>query len=77
LEPSEHKEPEKQVGKMKPRNKGLKKELEEKGHNLLDEDLNMEERISLEINQDREYWLDKVNYHWRSFSTRPIEITNY
>ena len=36
---------------------------EEKGHNLLDEDLDMEERIALEINEDREYWLDKVNDH--------------
>ena len=30
---------------------------------MLDEDLDMEDIISLEINKDREYLLDKVNEH--------------
>jgi len=36
---------------------------EEKEHNLLDENLDMEDRIALEINEDRKYWLSKVNGH--------------
>jgi len=52
----------KQVRKKRPRTKGLKKALkEEKGHNLLDEDLDIEDRIALKINEDRQYWLSKVN----------------
>ena len=64
LETSEHEETKKKVKKKRPRTKGLKKALkEEKGHNLLDENLDMEDRIALEINEDKEYWLDKVNDH--------------
>lgn len=63
LETIEHEETEKQVRKKRWRTKGLKKELkEEKWYNLLD-DLDMEDRISLEINENSEYWLDKVNDH--------------
>jgi len=62
LEPSEHEETEKQVRKKRPWTKGLKKALkEEKEHNLPHEDLDMEDRIPLEVNEDREYWLNKVN----------------
>jgi len=64
LEPSDHEENEEQVRKKRPRTKVIKKaSKEKKGHNLLDEDLDMEDRIALEINEDREYWLDKVNDH--------------
>jgi len=64
LETSEHEETKKKVKKKRPRTKGLKKALkEEKGHNLLDEDLDMDDKISLEINEDREYWIDKVKKH--------------
>ena len=38
-----------------------------KEHNLLDENLDMEDRIALEINEDREYWLSKVNGHLEQF----------
>ena len=30
---------------------------------MLDEYLNIEDKIALGINEDREYWLDKVNDH--------------
>jgi len=52
-------------GKRKgPRTKGLKKALKEEEKDiLLDEELELEDKIALEVNQDREYWLDKVNSH--------------
>lgn len=64
LEHEENDEKQKQVGKKKPRTKGLKRALrKEKDQNLLDEDLDIEDIIALEINEDREYWLGKVNGH--------------
>lgn len=64
LEPSEPEQTKKQGKKKRPRTKGLKKALKEDiGHNLLDEDLDMEDIIALEINEDRDYWLIKVNGH--------------
>ena len=60
-------EPEGAKGKGKrkmPRTKGLKKALqEEEEHILLNEDIDLEDRISLEVNQDREYWLNRMNEH--------------
>jgi len=35
----------------------------DKEQNLLDEDLDIEDRIALEINEDKEYSLGKVNGH--------------
>lgn len=64
LELVEDEEHEKQVGKKKSRHKGLKRALkEEKEHNILDEYLDMEDRIPLEINEDREYWISKASTH--------------
>ena len=40
--------------------RALKKEKEQ---NLLDEELDIEDGIALETNENREYWLDKVNDH--------------
>ena len=36
---------------------------EEKEHILLNENLDLEDRISLEVHQEKEYWLNKVNEH--------------
>ena len=64
LEPIENGETIKRVSKNRARTKELKKALkEEKGHTLLDENLDMEDIIALDINEDREYLLSKVNYH--------------
>ena len=52
-------------GKRKrPRTRGLKEALqEEQKQILLNEDLDLEERIALEVHQDKEYWLNRVNEH--------------
>lgn len=52
-------------GKRKrPRTRGLKKVLQEdQEHILLNEDLDLEDRISIEVYQDKEYWLNRVNEH--------------
>lgn len=52
-------------GKIKwPRTRGLKKALqEEQEHILLNEDLDLEDRISLEVHKEKEYWLNRVNEH--------------
>ena len=43
---------------------GLKKALQkERDQNLLVKDLNIEDTIAMEINENKEYWLDKVNGH--------------
>ena len=43
---------------------GRKREYQkERDQNLLNEDLSIEDRIVMEINEDREYWLGKVNSH--------------
>jgi len=50
--------------KNRPRTKGLKKAFkEEEEHILLDEELELEDRIALKVNEDRKYLLDKVNDH--------------
>lgn len=50
-------------GKRKrPRTTGLKKALQEEQEQImLNEDLDLEERIALEVHQDKEYWLNRVN----------------
>ena len=64
LKLSEPKQMKKQGKKKWPRTNGLKKALkDDKEHNLLDEDLDMEDKIALEIDEDRKYWLDKLNDH--------------
>lgn len=52
-------------GKRKrPRTRGLKKALQEEQEQiLLNEDLDLEDWIALEVNQDKEYWLNRVNEH--------------
>lgn len=50
--------------RKRPRTRGLKKALqEEEEHILLNEDLDPEDRISLKVNKDKEYWLNRVNQH--------------
>jgi len=60
-------EPEGTQGKgriKRPRTKGLKKALqEEEKHILLNEDLDIEDKIGLEVSQDKEYQLNRVNDH--------------
>ena len=64
LEINEPKGTKGQGKKKRPRTKGLKKTLkEEKKHILLDEELELEDIITLEVNEDMEYWIDKVNDH--------------
>lgn len=48
-----------------PKKRGLKRALEhEKQHDaLLVEEITFEERISMEINENREIWIDRVNIH--------------
>lgn len=47
-----------------PRIRGLKKSLQEEQEQiLLNEDLDLEDRIALESHQDKEYWLNRVNEH--------------
>ena len=50
-------------GKRKiPRTRGLKKVLQEEQEQIfLNEDLDLEERITLDVHQDKEYWLNRVN----------------
>ena len=52
-------------GKRKrPRTRGLKKALqEEQEHILLNKDLDLKDRIALEVHQEKEYWLNRVNEH--------------
>ena len=46
------------------RTKGLKKALqEEEEHILLNEEIDLEDKIALEVNRDKEYWLNRVNDH--------------
>lgn len=56
-------------GKRKiPRTKGHKEALqEEQKQMLLNEDLDLEERIALEVNQDKQYWLNRVNENLEKF----------
>lgn len=62
LEHDELDKKEDQVGRNRRRTMGLKRALQkEKDQNLLDEDLSIEYRIAMEINEDMEYWLGKVN----------------
>jgi len=50
-------------GKRKrPRTRGLKEVLQgEQKQIFLNEDLDLEERVALEVHQDKEYWLNRVN----------------
>lgn len=52
-------------GKRKiPITRGLKKALQEEQEKiLLNEDLDLEDRITLEVHQGKEYWLNRVNAH--------------
>ena len=63
----ESSEPEASKGKgrrKRPRTRGLNKALqEEQEHILLNENLDLEDRITLEVHQDKEYWLNRVNEH--------------
>lgn len=74
-------EPEGTQGKGKrnrPRTKGLKKALkEEEKHILLDEELELEDKIALEFNQDRECWLDKVSDHLEKLLDKSNRNNNY
>ena len=60
-------EPEASKGRGKrkiPRTRGLNKALqEEKEHILLNENLDLEDRIALEVHHDKEFWLNRVNEH--------------
>jgi hypothetical protein len=50
--------------RKRPRTRGLKKALQEEQEQiLLNEDLDLEDRIALEVHQDKEYWLNRVNEH--------------
>ena len=58
-------EDEAQITKKRPKTRGLKRALEqEKQHET--EELNFEERISMEINENREVCLDRVKIHLES-----------
>lgn len=47
-----------------PRKRDLKKALQEEQEQiLLNEDLDLEDRIALEVHQDKEYWLNMVKGH--------------
>ena len=50
-------------GKRKiPRTRGLKKALQEEQEQiLLNEDLDLEDRIALEVHKNKGYWLNRVN----------------
>jgi len=52
-------------GKTKiPRTRVLKKALQEEQEQIvLNEDLDLEDSIPLEVHQDKEYWLNRVNEH--------------
>ena len=64
VEHGKHDEHETQVKRKRTRTMGLKKALQkEKEKNPTDEELTFEERISKEINEDNEFWLEKVNTH--------------
>jgi len=72
----ESSEPKGSKGKEKrkrPRTRGLKKALqEEQEHILLNGDLDLEDRIALKINQDKEYLLNRVNQQLE----KPLEKSN-
>jgi len=64
LEINEPEQTKGQSERKRPRTRELRKALkEEKKHILLDEELELEDRIALEINEDKEYWIDRVNNH--------------
>lgn len=61
----ESSEPEASKGRGKrkrPRTRGLKKALQEEHEQiLLNEDLDLQDRIAFEVHEDKEYWLSRVN----------------
>lgn len=58
-------EDEAQTTTKRPKTRGLKRALEQEKHHeaLLVEELSFEQRIDMEINENREVWLDRLNRH--------------
>jgi len=52
------------VERKRPRTMGLRKALQrEREQKPPMEELTFEERIAMEINEDRKFWIDKFNFH--------------
>lgn len=50
-----------QSSRIRPNTRGIKRDLQQK--NIEDEKLTFEEKISKEVEEDREIWLERVNIH--------------
>lgn len=69
-------EHEKLVKRRKPRTMGLKMTLQrEREQGLREEELSFEESIANEINEDGEFWLEKVNTHFENLLDNSNRIT--